>query len=253
LSADLARREAELERALKRAREERVQLQRELAEAQAKAEQIEENDVDATRRVSELEQQLTASSTNEAQAQTELAKLKEAHSTDQVALASQEQAIRDLNAKLERQSAAIDREKQLLSAGREIRDVIAARNLHIIDVYDTDGEGKTKKAFGRAFYTEGKSLVFYAYDLPAHRTENAKYAFYAWGKSDGSDHAIRSLGLMYSDDQAQKRWVLKVTDPEVLSQIDSVFITLERTDNPGNRPRGKELLSAYLHSPANHP
>jgi hypothetical protein len=58
---------------------------------------------------------------------------------------------------------------------------------------------------------------------------------------------------MYSDDQAQKRWVLKVTDPEVLSQIDSVFVTLERTDNPGNRPRGKELLSAYLHSPANHP
>ena len=253
LSADVARREAELERALKRAREERLQLQRELAEAQAKAEQVEENDAAATRRVSELEQQLTASSANEAQAQTELAKLKEAHSTDQVALASQEQAIRDLSTKLEQQSAAIDREKQLLSAGREIRDVIAARNLHIIDVYDTDGEGKTKKAFGRAFYTEGKSLVFYAYDLPAHRTENAKYAYYAWGKSDGSDHAVRSLGLMYSDDQAQKRWVLKVIDPEVLSQIDSVFITLERIDNPGNRPRGKELLSAYLHSPANHP
>ena len=54
LSADVARREAELERALKRAREERVQLQRELAEAQAKAEQVEENDAAATRRVSEL-------------------------------------------------------------------------------------------------------------------------------------------------------------------------------------------------------
>ncbi len=253
LSGDVARRGAELERALKRAQEERAHLQRELAEAQTKAEQVEENDAAAMRRVSELEQQLSASSANEAQAQAELAKLKEARNTYEITLASQEQAIRDLNAKLEQQSAAIDREKQLLSAGREIRDVIAARNLHIIDVYDTDGEGKTKKAFGRAFYTEGKSLVFYAYDLPAHRTENAKYAYYAWGKSDGSDHAIRSLGLMYNDDQAQKRWVLKVTDPEVLSQIDSVFITLERTDNPGNRPRGKELLSAYLHSPANHP
>ncbi len=245
LSADAARREAELEGALKRAQEERAHLQRELAEAQAKAGQVEENDAAATRRVSELQQQLTASSATEVQVRDELAKLKEARSTDQLALAAQEQAIRDLNAKLEQQSAAIDREKQLLSAGREIRDVIAARNLHIIDVYDTDGEGKTKKAFGRAFYTEGKSL--------AHRTENAKYAYYAWGKSDGNDHAIHSLGLMYSDDQAQKRWVLKVTDPEVLSQIDSVFITLERNDNPGNRPHGKELLSAYLHSPANHP
>ncbi len=253
LSADVARREAELERALKRAQEERAHLQRELAKAQAKAEQVEDNDAAATRRASELQQQLTASSANEAQVRDELAKLNEAHSSDQIALAAQEQAIRDLSAKLEQQSAAIDREKQLLSAGREIRDVIAARNLHIIDVYDTDGEGKTKKAFGRAFYTEGKSLVFYAYDLPAHRTENAKYAYYAWGKSDRNDHAIRSLGLMYSDDQAQKRWVLKVTDPAVLSQIDSVFITLERNDNPGNLPRGKELLSAYLHSPANHP
>ncbi len=253
LSADVARREAELERALKRAQEERAHLQRELAEAQARAEQVEDHDAAATRRVTELQQQLNASSANEAQAQAELSKLKEARNTDEIALASQEQSIRDLNTKLEQQSAAIDREKQLLSAGREIRDVIAARNLHIIDVYDTDGQGKTKKAFGRAFYTEGKSLVFYAYDLPGHRTENSKYAYYAWGKSDGSDHAIRSLGLMYSDDQAQKRWVLKVTDPEVLSQIDSVFITLERTDNPGNRPRGKELLSAYLHSPANHP
>jgi len=253
LSADVARREAELERALKRAQEERAHLQRELAEAQARAEQVEDHDAAATRRVTELQQQLNASSANEAQAQAELSKLKEARNTDEIALASQEQSIRDLNTKLEQQSAAIDREKQLHSAGREIRDVIAARNLHIIDVYDTDGQGKTKKAFGRAFYTEGKSLVFYAYDLPGHRTENSKYAYYAWGKSDGSDHAIRSLGLMYSDDQAQKRWVLKVTDPEVLSQIDSVFITLERTDNPGNRPRGKELLSAYLHSPANHP
>jgi len=253
LSADVARREAELERALKRAQEERAHLQRELAEAQARAEQVEDHDAAATRRVTELQQQLNASSANEAQAQAELSKLKEARNTDEIALASQEQSIRDLNTKLEQQSAAIDREKQLLSAGREIRDVIAARNLHIIDVYDTDGQGKTKKAFGRAFYTEGKSLVFYAYDLPGHRTENSKYAYYAWGKSDGSDHAIRSLGLMYSDDQTQKRWVLKVTDPEVLSQIDSVFITLERTDNPGNRPRGKELLSAYLHSPANHP
>jgi hypothetical protein len=55
ISADAARREAELGRALKRAEEERAHLQRELAEAQVEAEQVEENDAAATRRVNELE------------------------------------------------------------------------------------------------------------------------------------------------------------------------------------------------------
>jgi hypothetical protein len=249
-AAALAQQEAQLELSLKEARAETARLQEKLSESNRKGSEFERANA---QRISDLEQQLLASRANESKAHAELDKVRDAHSTDQVALAAQEQDIRELNAKLEQQSAAINREDQLLSAGREIRDVIAARNLHIIDVYDTDGEGKTKKAFGRAFYTEGKSLIFYAYDLPSHRTENAKYAYYAWGKRDGNDQTIRSLGLMYNDDQSQKRWVLKITDPELLSQIDSVFITLERTDGPSNRPKGKGILSAYLHSPSNHP
>ena len=140
-----------------------------------------------------------------------------------------------------------------MAAGREIRDLIAARNLHIIDVYDTNGEGKMQKAFGRVFYTEGKSLVFYAYDLGTHRGATEKYAYYAWGKRDANERGIRKLGIFYNDDQIQKRWVLQITDPHVLSEIDSVFITLEPTDKPGLHPSGKKLLSAYLGSPANHP
>jgi len=64
-----------------------------------------------------------------------------------------------------------------LSAGRDIRDLISARNLHIIDVYDTDSHGKTTRAFGRVFFTEGKSLVFYAYDLSSGHSAAATYAF----------------------------------------------------------------------------
>ena len=252
-SAAVARQEAQLELSLKQARGETERLQQELSEVKNEGSEYQQANAHAAQRISDLELQLVSSNANASKAQTELDKLRDAHGTDQVTLAGQEQDIRELNAKLEQQSAAVNRDDQLLSAGREIRDVIAARNLHIIDVYDTDGEGKTKKAFGRAFYTEGKSLIFYAYDLPGHRTENTKYAYYAWGKQDGNDQQIRSLGLMYNDDQSQKRWVLKITDPEVLSHIDSVFITLERTDDPGNRPKGKGILSAYLHSPSNHP
>ncbi len=248
-----AARQAKFETDLGRAQAERARLMGKLEEMRSRVAHFEEVDATATQRIAQLEQQLAATTANESRVQAELAALRDARAVTETALAAKERDVRDLAAKLEDQSATVERETQLLAAGREIRDVVAARNLHIIDVYDTDGQGKTKKAFGRVFYTEGKSLLFYAYDLPAHRMENAKYSFYAWGKRDGNEQPVRSLGLLYNDDQTQKRWVLNITDPHVLAQIDSVFITLERTDNPSNRPSGKQILSAYLHSPANHP
>jgi len=249
--SDALSRQARLQAAMAEAKARIDRLARERTELLSSAGQLKEAEVAAEQRITDLEQRLTLASASEARVQAELSALREAHATVAANLAAKERNVRELNAKLEEQSAVVERETELLSAGREIRDVVAARNLHIIDVYDTDGRGKTKTAFGRVFYTEGKSLLFYAYDLPAHRIENAK--FYAWGKRDGSTQDVRSLGLMYNDDQTQKRWVLNITDPRILTQIDSVFITLERMDKPGDRPTGKEILSAYLHSPANHP
>ncbi len=246
-------RESELQLALKEAQAEKQRLQSALADFQGKAKIFERGNLDSAQRVADLQRQLMAAAAGQEKAEAELLTQRNSQSASEAAIQAQNQEIRDLNAKLEEQAAGLDREQQLLSVGREVRDVIAARNLHIIDVYDTDGSGKTKKAFGRAFYTEGKSLIFYAYDLPTHRAEDAKYAFYAWGKQAANEQSVRSLGILYNDDQSQKRWVLKVTNPEVLSQIDSVFVTFERTDNPGNQPHGKEILSAYLRTPANHP
>jgi hypothetical protein len=120
-------------------------------------------------------------------------------------------------------------------------------------VYDTDGHGKTSRAFGRVFYTEGKSLVFYAYDLSPQHPENSKYAFYVWGKRDGAPQMAKNLGALTKEDQAQKRWVLTITDPKVLAEIDSVFVTLEPTGQAGARPSGKRLLTAFLNTAANHP
>ena len=42
---------------------------------------------------------------------------------------------------------------------------MGARDLYIAEVYDVAGTGATQKPYGRVFYTKGKSLIFYAYDL----------------------------------------------------------------------------------------
>src|SRR5437016_596111 len=97
-------------------------------------------------------------------AQTQLAKLREAQASKDADLVAATYRAREAEDKLSEQTASIERERQLLSAGREVRDIIGARNLHIVDVADVGNNG-VKKPFGRVFYTEGKSLIFYAYDL----------------------------------------------------------------------------------------
>jgi hypothetical protein len=243
-----------LEATLKDAQADRQRLQQQLGEAGSRATALRQSNAASTQEILNLQQQLDAARANESNAIAELATLKSAASNQQAELALVEGENSDLRDKLTQQTVGLDRERELMADGREIRDLIAARNLHIIDVYDTSGEGRTQKSFGRVFYTEDKSLVFYAYDLPVRRPA-AKYAFYAWGKKDGSSEAkVRNLGIFYNDDQTQKRWVLKITDPQALSEIDSVFVTLEKIDGGvENAPTGKKLLSAYLGSPANHP
>jgi hypothetical protein len=169
-------------------------------------------------------------------------------------IASAQQAEIDrLNQKLTEQAATIDREQQMLASGRSIRDLIAARNVHIVDVYDTDSHGKSSPAFGRVFYTEGKSLIFYAYDLGGPHREKGEISFYVWGKQDGAPQNVRKLGALMQDDNAQRRWVFTLSDPKVLAEIDSVFVTLEPGDKSEKQPHGKRFLSAYLGSPPNHP
>jgi hypothetical protein len=55
--------------------------------------------------------------------------------------------------------------------GQDVRQLISARNLHILEVHDVDGGGKSARAFGRVFYAEGQTLIFYAFDLPRELNE----------------------------------------------------------------------------------
>jgi cell division protein FtsB len=166
----------------------------------------------------------------------------------EASLIAQQERVRGISDKLVAQMAVNERERQLLAAGREIRDLMGARNLHIIDVFDVDGKGRSKGAFGRAFYTEGKSLIFYAFDLAPNTPLRS---FQAWGLQPGTQPA-QSLGIFYADDKTQNRWVLKFDEPGVLAQIDAVFVTIEP---PGGSPQptGQKLLYAYLNGKANHP
>ncbi len=182
----------------------------------------------------------------------EVQRLTSLRHADEVQMASEQERVESLSKQLKAQTEVLNEERQLLAAGRDVRELMGARNLHIIDVFDTNLKGKNAKAFGRVFYTEGKSLIFYAFDLRNEQVTNAKYSFQAWGVRDGAGDHAQSLGIFYVDDKLQKRWVLKIEDPDVLSQIDSVFVTVEPFGG-AKQPTGQKLLYAFLKSPANHP
>ena len=168
-------------------------------------------------------------------------------------LAAQKVKVNDLSEQVRLQTASLDRDRELLVAGHDITDLMGARNLHLIDVHDANGSGKDRKSFGRVFYTEGKSLIFYAFDLDEKRLASAKYKFEAWGERLGQPSSVKSLGILYSDDKTQRRWVLRVDDPQEIAQIDSVFVTLEPHDRESETPRGKKILYAFLGGQPNHP
>jgi outer membrane murein-binding lipoprotein Lpp len=186
-----------------------------------------------------------------ARATRDLDLLRESRSANELMIAEQRNRLDQLTETIRAQTETIERNRQLLSAGKDIRDLMGARDLRIVDVQDSASGNKSPLA-GRIFYTRGKSLIFYAYDL-RNKSAAADAAFQVWGKRDGRSQASRSLGLLYIDDSTQNRWVLKFEDPQVLAEIDQVFVTVEP---PGGsrQPTGKQLLTAaFLNEAPNHP
>jgi hypothetical protein len=59
--------------------------------------------------------------------------------------------------------------------------------------------------------------------------------------------------MFYSDDKAQRRWTFKCDDPKILTEIDSVFVTLEPEKGDPSHPHGPNLMYAYLRGQPNHP
>lgn len=187
------------------------------------------------------------------QLQAELEKSRADKGTSDVTLTLQETELRELRKKVDEQADLLRQQEELTARGSEVRDLVVARNLHIIDVHDRDGDGKSQRAFGRIFYTEGKSLIFYAYDLGDPRKVDAKVSFYVWGGRLGAEKPIESLGVFHNDDASDGRWVLTFDDPHVLAQINSVFVTVESSRKAIREPGGRRILFAFLGEKPNHP
>lgn len=200
--------------------------------------------VQAQKKANETEQALES-------AKLELSRVRSEKDSVDAALVDQQTKISELATQVKEKEALAERERQFDSVANDVRDLMGARNLHILDVSDVDGNGRSKKSFGRVFLVEGKSLIFYAFDL-GDRGNPAKVSFQAWGQFEGRQSGAKNLGVFYVDDHAQKRWVLKVNDPEKLTAINSVFVTVEPLGG-ADKPTGKKLLYAYVGTQPNHP
>jgi len=162
------------------------------------------------------------------------------------------QLVRVREQALDQKQAEVAKQRELLEHDRDIRELMGARDLYIAEVHDVSRTGQTDKTYGRVFYTKGKSLIFYAYDLdPQPGIRNAS-TFQAWGRRGPDKQQALNLGIFYEDNVSKKRWVLKAEDPKTLEDIDAVFVTVE-PNGGSHHPSGKQLLFAYLRVNSNHP
>jgi hypothetical protein len=224
-------------------------LRRQLADIATTAETLRRNGEHSSSQNAQLLDESRNQEKLLAEARDEATRSSQLRINDEAALVDQQTRITELSNKLRIASATIDMERQLAAAGKDVRELLAARELHVIDVRDTDPNGKPADAFGRIFLTEGKSLTFYAFDLnPAQAT---KRSFQVWAVADSGKNSSRSLGFLHADAKAPGRWVLRVDNPELVKQISAVFITSEPATEV-KQPSTQKMLYAYL-GEGNHP
>lgn len=239
LRAQLESKSAEIARL----QSEKALLDQSLRSANSDRDQREQNDL-------ELNQKLASREADLASMRERMAAVGGQDAQDQVRLPALERQIGDLKTSLDQKDEEIAREQELLEHDRDIRELMGSRDLYIAEVYDVAKNGETRKPFGRVFYTRGKSLIFYAYDLDQQPGIRKTSSFQAWGLR-GPDQAV-NLGILYVDNAARQRWVLKADNPRTLQDIDAVFVTVE-PHGGSQKPTGKRLLFSYLKVEPNHP
>jgi hypothetical protein len=187
--------------------------------------------------------------------QLEFTNLRVEHERALLHTASLESKIDEISAVAHDQDRRLKDNEQYLSSDRDIRELMGARKLYIADVFDVDSGSNTRKPFGRVFYTQNKSLIFYAFDLDRQPGVKNASAFQVWGQRDAEltakSHPM-NLGILYMDSESNRRWVLRWDDPKQLAEIDAVFVTVE-PNGGSQKPTGKPFLYALLRKEANHP
>jgi hypothetical protein len=250
--AELQRRLSSSEQDIARLKQRIVDLQHELGTAKSAQENASSRIISVESENANLRAGESAKSSQLADLERQLKEKQSTTAEEIVALAEKQSELEKLSNQLTERQRELDRQRQLLAGSAQARDLITARNLHIIDVHDNDRSGR-QVPFGRIFYTEGQSLIFYAYDLDAAERQNTKVAFHVWGGTLGDQRRVRNLGIFRSEDAAAGRWVLTFDDPRVLAQINTVFVTAESAKNSQDQPKGKRILYAFLGDRPNHP
>lgn len=167
-----------------------------------------------------------------------------------LAMGEQRNTAAEMNERVARLETELERRQQNGQNLATAQEMISSRNLHIIDIYDNDSSNRARQLSGRVFYVEGKSLVFYAYDLPDARRKSRDAVFRVWGETAGTHTPSYQLGVMRKETNGQGRWVLSFNDPKVLNRINAVYVS---TDPPAQAPENPHrLMYAFLGS-ANHP
>lgn len=240
LRRQLARQSAEI----KRMKDAQNQLESDLRNGEA-------GKKDLIQQRAELGQKLEAAQAESQALHQQMASLTQRSSEEAEHAKTLQAKVTELTQVLEDREASLTQQEELLAHDRDIRELMGARDLYIAEVYDVGDNGATRKPYGRVFYTKGKSLIFYAYDLDQQGAKRAQ-AFQAWGRRGPDWKQALNLGIFYEDNAAKKRWVLKMDDPKTLAQIDAVFVTVE-PHGGSEKPSGKPLLFAYLRVNPNHP
>ncbi|MCU1258127.1 MAG: hypothetical protein JWO80_1012 [Bryobacterales bacterium] len=252
---EVAKLRSELQALQARWSEERVATRAAGDELEAARTDYEQRLHEASLQRDHLSEQLHETSQEWQKLQTELASLRAERDPAMLRLRTLEARVGELIALNHEQERLLGKSERYLSADGDIRELMGARNLYIADVFDVDNNSRTRKPFGRVFYTRGKSLIFYAFDLDQQSDVRNASAFQVWGKKEtvqGERANSLNLGILYLDSESSRRWSLRFDNPRTLSRIDAVFVTVE--PNGGSaKPTGKPFLYAVLRKEANHP
>jgi hypothetical protein len=242
---------------LKAAENERVEQS--AASQKEKENQLAVQEAGANARLADLQKKLDAEgrarsddSSRAATLEAKLAELTQQLQERDETVAAQARQLQSREGTIDQQQARLAEEKELLDHDRDIRELMGARELYVAEVIDVGKDAATKKSYGRIFFTKGRSLIFYAYDLDRQPGVKNASTFQVWGQRGPDREQALNLGVLYEDSVSKKRWILKFDDPQKLAQIDVVFVTVE--PNGGSaKPSSKPFLYAYLKVNPNHP
>ena len=253
--AQLLAESAEKEQALARLRASLRALEARSNELMAESSQSEAQLKELSQQRDDLNAKLEAMSLAYGSNQAELTSLRSERDKTSLRTAFLESKIEDLTTKNRDQDRRLKDAEQYLTSDRDIRELMGARKLYIADVFDVDGSSRTQKPFGRVFYTQGKSLIFYAFDLDRQPGVVNASTFQVWGQREtpqGEPATPMNLGILYMDNETNRRWVMRFDDPKQLTEIDAVFVTVEPRGG-SHKPTSKPFLYALLRNQANHP